>query len=62
MGDGYRVDDKSTRYVAQENIEVVTDLDDPPAEMLPWVGRWFKRWDREKKAFVSNLKEEYPDD
>jgi F-box protein 21 len=30
--------------------------------MLKMAGRWFKRWDKDANRFVSNLKEEYPDD
>ena len=54
-------DDKSVRYVAEENIGVLED--EQPSEMLmDLAGRYFKRWDARDKAFVSNIRDEYPDD
>ncbi|KAE9984302.1 hypothetical protein EG327_005063 [Venturia inaequalis] len=54
------VNEKSTRYVAQQNI---TPVNDEPSEALRQLaGRYFKRWDRVTKRFVSNIKDEYPDD
>ncbi|KAI9884872.1 MAG: hypothetical protein M1823_003354 [Watsoniomyces obsoletus] len=55
-------EDKSARYVAQENIELITNMREAPASMIPWIGRYFKRWDAERGQFESNLEEEYPDD
>ncbi|KAI9788649.1 MAG: hypothetical protein M1816_006795 [Peltula sp. TS41687] len=52
---------RTTRYVAEENIEIVT-LRDPPPWILPWAGRYFKRWNGETGTFVSNIRDEYPDD
>lgn len=53
-------DDKSVRYVAEENITV---LSDPPTQnLLELAGRYFKRWDSEEKVFVSNIRDEYPQD
>ncbi|KAF2723497.1 YccV-like-domain-containing protein [Polychaeton citri CBS 116435] len=53
-------DDKSIRYVAEENIDA---LEEQPSEcMMALAGRYFKRWDDEAKLFVSNIKDEYPDD
>ncbi|KAL8673344.1 MAG: hypothetical protein Q9168_002223 [Polycauliona sp. 1 TL-2023] len=53
------VEDKSVRYVAEENI------DDSPAEvsasLMSLAGRHFKRWDDTTKMFISNIKDEYPD-
>lgn len=53
-------DDRSSRYVAEENIELLED--EPPQELLRLAGRFFKRWDRDEKTFVSNIRDEYPDD
>lgn len=55
-----RAQDKSTRYVAEENV---ARMYDPPCENLMLLaGRYFKRWSVEKRAFVSNIRDEYPDD
>jgi hypothetical protein len=78
--------DKSRRYVAQENIVYVlrkdhdhddSDADGPNAssrlgqgvvelmgpETFPAeIGRWFLRWDPLERVFVSNIRDEYPDD
>jgi F-box protein 21 len=65
------VEDQSTRYVAQENIDLVYSNSnggyvDAPVEMPPALahiaGKWFKRWDKNRGRFISNLEEEYPDD
>ncbi|KAL8810125.1 MAG: hypothetical protein Q9200_002832 [Gallowayella weberi] len=54
------VEDKSVRYVAEENI------DDAPVHvrenLMSLAGQHFKRWDKTLKAFVSNIRDEYPDD
>lgn len=56
----HSADDKSVRYVAEENITV---LSDPPTQnLLDLAGRYFKRWDSEEKVFVSNIRDEYPHD
>ncbi|KAL1958475.1 hypothetical protein VTO42DRAFT_4339 [Malbranchea cinnamomea] len=57
------VEDKSVRYVAEENIQIIH----PPLSSLPSVlvnlaGKYFKRWDHESRRFVSNIRDEYPDD
>ncbi|KAJ9666541.1 hypothetical protein H2201_003464 [Coniosporium apollinis] len=54
------VDDRSMRYVAQENIAPIDT--DPSEALLRLAGKHFKRWDAEKRRFVSNIKDEYPDD
>lgn len=48
------------RYVAEENIETVqlTASD----SLMSLAGRYFKRWDKSTSTFVSNIKDEYPDD
>lgn len=53
-------EDRSQRYVAEENIEAV--YSDPPAQLMQVAGRYFKRWDADKRVFVSNVRDEYPDD
>lgn len=54
------VEDKSVRYVAEENIVDVSIA--AGANLMSLAGRHFKRYDEESKVFVSNLKDEYPDD
>ncbi|KAI9717423.1 MAG: hypothetical protein M1812_004775 [Candelaria pacifica] len=54
------VEDRSIRYVAEENIEVVTP--EVPRGLMDVAGRYFKRWDRSSSTFVSNIRDEYPDD
>ncbi|MCJ1390840.1 hypothetical protein MMC18_003701 [Xylographa bjoerkii] len=54
------VEDNSVRYVAEENIEIVTP--EIPHNLMPLAGKHFKRWDKQKRRFVSNIKDEYPDD
>ena len=53
-------EDKSSRYVAEENIERL--YNQPCAALMQLAGRYFKRWDSNKRAFVSNIQDEYPDD
>ena len=64
-------DDGSTRYVAEENIELIYSnanggyVDAPveiPSGLEKLAGRWFKRWDKNRGRFVSNVTDEYPDD
>ncbi|KAJ5780871.1 hypothetical protein N7457_006031 [Penicillium paradoxum] len=57
------VADRSVRYVAEENIEVILPrFADLPSGLIAIAGKHFKRWDQRKKMFVSNMKDEYPDD
>ncbi|KAK8068343.1 YccV-like-domain-containing protein [Apiospora saccharicola] len=52
---------RNARYVAQENIMKLARK--PRGDILTKIaGRYFKRWDAETQVFVSNLKEEYPED
>lgn len=49
--------------MAEENVDVIF----PPASDLPLsffavAGKYFKRWDKDNREFVSNIREEYPDD
>ncbi|KAI6922060.1 hypothetical protein KC332_g13612 [Hortaea werneckii] len=53
-------DDKSLRYVAEENI--LPDHSRPGPALMGIAGRYFKRWDESQGRFVSNLRDEYPDD
>ena len=55
-----RADDKSIRYVAEENISALQEK--PGEELMSVAGRYFKRWDEEEGRFVSNMRDEYPDD
>ncbi|KAH6637676.1 Hemimethylated DNA-binding protein YccV like-domain-containing protein [Boeremia exigua] len=56
------VHDKSVRYVAAENIEPVGRETLPSAAIMKLAGRHFKRWDGASHTFISNLRDEYPDD
>ena len=58
-----RVHDNSTRYVAEENVEVLEVVEQSDVDAFPIaVGKFFKRWDGEKNVFVSNVRDEYPED
>ncbi|KAH6645520.1 Hemimethylated DNA-binding protein YccV like-domain-containing protein [Truncatella angustata] len=51
-------EDKSTRYVAEENIEI---LDARPSDILMEIaGRYFKRWSDNEHKFESNMLDDYP--
>lgn len=54
--------DRSIRYVASENIEPLGPNDFVPDDFPIEIGKWFKRWDDDAKVFVSNIRDEYPDD
>ncbi|KAL9076682.1 MAG: hypothetical protein Q9157_003572 [Trypethelium eluteriae] len=54
------VADKSNRYVAEENINISTH--EPSEAMMRLAGKYFKRWDQQTGAFISNIRDEYPDD
>ncbi|KFY24642.1 hypothetical protein V493_05117 [Pseudogymnoascus sp. VKM F-4281 (FW-2241)] len=54
------VEDTSIRYVAEENVDVVEP--DNPTSLMSLAGRFFKRWDSSRHRFVSNIRDEYPDD
>jgi F-box protein 21 len=54
--------DKSVRYVAEENIEPVSNDTEPSEAMMRLAGRHFKRWNNDARLFVSNVRDEYPDD
>ncbi|KAL9129734.1 MAG: hypothetical protein Q9217_001892 [Psora testacea] len=54
------VEDRSTRYVAEENIDIIEQ--EPIEGLMAIAGQYFKRWNPDTKTFVSNIKDEYPDD
>ncbi|OJJ43329.1 hypothetical protein ASPZODRAFT_917591 [Penicilliopsis zonata CBS 506.65] len=57
------VEDKTFRYVAEENIEIITPhVTDLPQLLVSAAGKYFKRWDQTTRTFISNIKDEYPDD
>lgn len=56
-----RSEDRSVRYVAEENIELLHEK--PRAGgLMELAGRYFKRWDEAEKKFASNVLDAYPDD
>lgn len=55
-----RVEDTSVRYVAEENIEIIEP--EVPFTLMSLAGKFFKRWDKENRVFVSNIRDEYPED
>lgn len=57
-----RVEDKSVRYVAEENIELIAHPKQLPERLFAIAGKHFKRWDTQTRKFVSNIQDEYPDD
>ncbi|CZT42417.1 uncharacterized protein RSE6_02323 [Rhynchosporium secalis] len=54
------VEDASVRYVAEENIEIIEP--EVPTSLMSLAGRYFNRWDKERHVFISNIRDEYPDD
>ena len=54
------VEDTSIRYVAEENVDIIEP--DVPISLMSLAGRFFKRWDGELRVFVSNIRDEYPED
>ena len=59
------VDDESTRYVAQENVVLLSpdEITEEHVNVFPIeIGKWFKRYDPPTGTFVSNVTDEYPDD
>ena len=50
------------RYVAEENIIPCSPGQEPSQAMFKLAGKHFKRWNKESGVFVSNLRDEYPDD
>jgi len=60
------VEDESTRYVAEENVVPLEPGDISKEELINSfpieIGKWFKRYDEETGTFVSNVRQEYPED
>ncbi|KAL2404003.1 hypothetical protein ABEF95_001291 [Exophiala dermatitidis] len=60
------VEDESTRYVAEENIVLLQPheiQEDNIVDAFPIeIGKWFKRFDAQSGMFVSNVRDEYPED
>jgi F-box protein 21 len=57
------VEDKSVRYVAEENIQLISPtVSELSPTLVAVAGKYFKRWDSSSREFVSNIKDEYPDD
>ncbi|KAH8661354.1 hemimethylated DNA binding domain-containing protein [Tricladium varicosporioides] len=54
------VEDTSIRYVAEESMEIIKI--ESPTTLMSLAGRFFKRWDKENHVFVSNIRDEYPED
>lgn len=54
------VEDTSTRYVAEENIDIIKP--DFPNNLMNQAGKYFKRWDSQSHTFVSGIRDEYPED
>jgi F-box protein 21 len=54
--------DSSERYVAEENIEIIS-IKREVADRFPIkAGKYFKRWDEQRKVFISNIQSQYPED
>ncbi|KAL6721101.1 hypothetical protein ACLMJK_000201 [Lecanora helva] len=53
------VEDKSVRYVAEENMEIIDQQIGP--KLMALAGQHFKRQNGTAVEFVSNIKDEYPD-
>lgn len=60
------VEDESTRYVAEENVVLLQpgeiSKEDLIASFPIEIGKWFKAYDEASGIFVSNVKQEYPED
>ncbi|KAL4901838.1 hypothetical protein BDW74DRAFT_71034 [Aspergillus multicolor] len=57
------VEDKSVRYVAEENVQIIKPtMSEMPPTLVSVAGKYFKRWDDGSREFVSNILDEYPDD
>lgn len=49
--------------MAEENIgPIAPRLSDMPHALVAIAGKHFKRWDEDRRMFVSNVRDEYPDD
>lgn len=51
------------RYVISEaNIEIIRDCKIVESNPFLFAGKFFKRFDAETCTFISNIREQYPDD
>jgi F-box protein 21 len=51
------------RYVAEESIEIIRPtMAELPGQLLATAGQHFKRYSEDERRFVSNVRDEYPDD
>ncbi|PFH63065.1 hypothetical protein XA68_10068 [Ophiocordyceps unilateralis] len=48
--------------VLADNVEIITDASQVHDDMFPLAGKFFKRFDRASCTFISNIREQYPDD
>ncbi|ATY64716.1 Cyclin-like F-box [Cordyceps militaris] len=48
------------QVIAPKNLEIMNDASQVTDGMFPLAGKFFKRFDRQKCRFVSNVDEEYP--
>jgi F-box protein 21 len=56
------VNDGTVRYVAEENVVPIKPSDDELIDLMKLAGRYFRKYDRVRGSFVSNVKTEFPDD
>lgn len=56
--------DETTRYVAEENVKLFRpeELAGMPEGLAMIAGKYFERWDDQTKRFVSNVRDQYPED
>lgn len=49
--------------MAEENIAIIRpNISELPEEFVELAGKHFKKWDEESQIFVSNIRDEYPED
>ncbi|KAL8341276.1 hypothetical protein RB598_003286 [Gaeumannomyces tritici] len=48
--------------VAEANIDLITDPEDVPANLMRAAGKFFRRFNRDTCTFESNVRESFPDD
>lgn len=53
--------DNTIRNLGSNSI-MIYEPSHPPDDLLQIAGKFFKRWDTDTRRFISNIKEEYPDD
>ncbi|KAF1811189.1 YccV-like-domain-containing protein [Eremomyces bilateralis CBS 781.70] len=55
-----RASDGHTKYVAEESIKVY--MGEPSDRTMRGAGEFFQRFDQQTREFISNIRDEYPDD